>query len=471
MKNTLMDAVGRERTPAAPGPGRDHRARASACSSCRSAGGSTACWRATSARRSPGSAASSSRCARTSRATTSAGSSGTSPPAPGRRTSASSSPSACSSRGSCSTRRRRWRSAPPTGGRPTSPRASRSRSATRPRGAGTGSGSSRSGPEEPRFRRPRQGRRGLLLTLDALREAPAGKGDLGEALKLVDGLAVQRSLVVVVSDFRGPRDWRTAAAPRRRPAPDDRDRDPRPARAGARRRRRAAARRPRDRPPAPRRHEQREAARALRGRRRRGARSRSSQMLSSLGVPHVALSTEGDWLRPLAGFLKRSAAASMSFAAPLLLLAPARGAGRRRALRLVRAAARGAARPRGPRRRSCPNLVERPVAARPAPARDPVPDRAHAPARRVRAAGGDDQLRARGRDGRARDRHLGLDGDDGRQADAAARRAARRAHVPRRSCRRSTASRSRRSPTTRPCSSRRPTTATRSPPRCRSRPR
>jgi uncharacterized protein (DUF58 family) len=28
--------------------------------------------------------------------------------------------------------------------------------------------------------------------------------------------------------------------------------------------------------------------------------------LSSVGVPHVALSTEGDWLRPLAGFLKRS---------------------------------------------------------------------------------------------------------------------------------------------------------------------
>src|SRR5206468_7846305 len=64
------------------------------------------------------------------------------------------------------------------------------------------------GPEEPRFRRPRQGRRALLLTLEALRDAPAGNGELADALKLVDGLAVQRSLVVIVSDFRGSRDWR-----------------------------------------------------------------------------------------------------------------------------------------------------------------------------------------------------------------------------------------------------------------------
>src|SRR6266853_670960 len=46
------------------------------------------------------------------------------------------------------------------------------------------------------------------LVLDALRDAPAGDGSLGQALKLVDALAVQRSLVVVVSDFRGKLDWR-----------------------------------------------------------------------------------------------------------------------------------------------------------------------------------------------------------------------------------------------------------------------
>jgi uncharacterized protein (DUF58 family) len=30
------------------------------------------------------------------------------------------------------------------------------------------------------------------------------------------------------------------------------------------------------------------------------------RLLSSAGVRHVALSTEGDWLRPLAAFLRRS---------------------------------------------------------------------------------------------------------------------------------------------------------------------
>ena len=29
-------------------------------------------------------------------------------------------------------------------------------------------------------------------------------------------------------------------------------------------------------------------------------------MLASVGVPHIALSTQGDWLRPLAAFLSRS---------------------------------------------------------------------------------------------------------------------------------------------------------------------
>src|SRR5205085_9880144 len=63
------------------------------------------------------------------------------------------------------------------------------------------------GPEDARWRRPRQGRRGLLLTLAALREEPSGNGTLAEALALVDALAIQRSLVVIVSDFRGRQDW------------------------------------------------------------------------------------------------------------------------------------------------------------------------------------------------------------------------------------------------------------------------
>ena len=50
---------------------------------------------------------------------------------------------------------------------------------------------------------------GLLLSL---RREPVLEGggatSLGEALGLVSRLAQQRSLVAIVSDFRGPRDWR-----------------------------------------------------------------------------------------------------------------------------------------------------------------------------------------------------------------------------------------------------------------------
>jgi uncharacterized protein (DUF58 family) len=161
------------------------------------------------------------------------------------------------------------------------------------------------GHDEPRFRRPRQGRRALLLTLEALREAPAGKGDLGEALKLVDSLAVQRSLVVVVSDFRGDRDWRLPLLrlAGRHPTIAVEIRDPREQQlvdvgelrlvdpeTGRQLRVDTSNSRLR----------QRFAAAA--------AEERKSlvTLFSSVGVPHVALSTEGDWLRPLADFLKRS---------------------------------------------------------------------------------------------------------------------------------------------------------------------
>jgi len=60
---------------------------------------------------------------------------------------------------------------------------------------------------------PRQGRAGMLGLLRSLRREPilegGGATSLGEALGLVSRLARQRSLVAVVSDFRGPRDWRT----------------------------------------------------------------------------------------------------------------------------------------------------------------------------------------------------------------------------------------------------------------------
>jgi uncharacterized protein (DUF58 family) len=60
---------------------------------------------------------------------------------------------------------------------------------------------------------PRQGRAGLVGLLLGLRDGhePDGAGaghTLAEALRRLAGAARQRSLVVVVSDFRGPRDWR-----------------------------------------------------------------------------------------------------------------------------------------------------------------------------------------------------------------------------------------------------------------------
>jgi uncharacterized protein (DUF58 family) len=66
---------------------------------------------------------------------------------------------------------------------------------------------------------PRQGRVGLVGLLLALRDGhePAGalpEGDgrtqtpLADALRRLGGVARQRSLVVVISDFRGERDWR-----------------------------------------------------------------------------------------------------------------------------------------------------------------------------------------------------------------------------------------------------------------------
>jgi uncharacterized protein (DUF58 family) len=161
------------------------------------------------------------------------------------------------------------------------------------------------GHDEPRFRRPRQGRRALLMTLEALREAPSGTGGLAQALKLVDGLAVQRSLVVVVSDFRGDRDWRLPLLrlAGRHPtiAVEIRDRreqelvdvgelrlvDPE---TGRQLRVDTSSRRLRER-----------FASAAADERRTLA-----TLFSSVGVPHVALSTEGDWLRPLAEFLRRS---------------------------------------------------------------------------------------------------------------------------------------------------------------------
>ena len=58
----------------------------------------------------------------------------------------------------------------------------------------------------------RQGDRGLVALLQALRREPdlepMGPTSLGAALTRIGRLARRRSVIVVVSDFRGPRDWR-----------------------------------------------------------------------------------------------------------------------------------------------------------------------------------------------------------------------------------------------------------------------
>ena len=72
--------------------------------------------------------------------------------------------------------------------------------------------------EAPRVLRPQQGRLGLLALLAQLRAAddaaahpdaaaPGGTAGLTDARGRLTGLARARGLVVIVSDFRGPRDW------------------------------------------------------------------------------------------------------------------------------------------------------------------------------------------------------------------------------------------------------------------------
>jgi uncharacterized protein (DUF58 family) len=165
------------------------------------------------------------------------------------------------------------------------------------------------GDGHPRAAPPRQGRVGLIGLLATLRHAPdgdpVGATSLGEALHRTNSLARQRGLVVVVSDFRGPFDWRPPLLelagrhdviaveirdPREQELPNAGELwlvDPETGRLlrvdtrDARLRRRFA-----------------EAA----------AEERSSvtRTLSSLAVRHVVLTTAGEWLRPLAVFLKRS---------------------------------------------------------------------------------------------------------------------------------------------------------------------
>jgi len=159
--------------------------------------------------------------------------------------------------------------------------------------------------DDPHVERPRQGRAALLETLRVLRELPArGSGTLRDALHLTDRVARQRALVVVVSDFRGALDWQPALLrlagrhtvlaievrdPREQELADVGELrlvDPETGRQLRVDTRDAALR-------------QRFADAATEERRALVA------LLAGAGVRHVALSTEGDWLRPLASFIRR----------------------------------------------------------------------------------------------------------------------------------------------------------------------
>jgi len=165
------------------------------------------------------------------------------------------------------------------------------------------------GGEESRALPPRQGRVGLVGLLAALRTEPPAEGPgsttLVSALRRVGALARQRSLVVVVSDFRGDREWRqpllqlaghhdVVAVEVRDPREQELTNvgllylvDPE---TGRQLRVDTRSRRLRE----------RFAVAAA------AERSEIARSLSSSGVRHVVLSTSGDWLRPLVTFLRRS---------------------------------------------------------------------------------------------------------------------------------------------------------------------
>lgn len=165
------------------------------------------------------------------------------------------------------------------------------------------------GGSDPRALPARQGRMGLVGLLTALRRQPDGDAatgatSLGEAINRVGALARQRSLVVLISDFRGPRDWRrpllelagrhdVVALEVRDPREQDLPNvgalwlvDPE---TGRLLRVDTRSRRLRERFAVAAADERADAAR----------------LLASVGVRHLVLSTSGDWLRALAVFLRR----------------------------------------------------------------------------------------------------------------------------------------------------------------------
>ncbi|HEX5619997.1 MAG TPA: DUF58 domain-containing protein [Solirubrobacteraceae bacterium] len=165
------------------------------------------------------------------------------------------------------------------------------------------------GGETPKVMRPRQGRLGLLQLLAELRaetEAEgAGATSLGSALTNVAAVARARGLLVVVSDFRGDRDWERVLR-------------------GLRARHGVLAveiRDPRELeltpmgdlwlvdPETGRQLQVNTSRRSVRKRFAEAAAAEREDVAAALrraGADHLVLSTAGDWLRDLAGHLRRS---------------------------------------------------------------------------------------------------------------------------------------------------------------------
>jgi uncharacterized protein (DUF58 family) len=163
------------------------------------------------------------------------------------------------------------------------------------------------GGAEPRVLPPRQGRAGLLGMLTELREErepEAGATSFAAAFSRAASVARQRALVVVISDFRGPLDWRPQLIQlaARHDVVAIEIRDPREQELPAMgelwlvdpetgRKLRVDTRSAR-----------------LRARFADAAESERSAVATtfvSVGVRHVVLPTEGDWLRVLVPFLRR----------------------------------------------------------------------------------------------------------------------------------------------------------------------
>ena len=154
---------------------------------------------------------------------------------------------------------------------------------------------------------PRQGRAGLLGLLEALREdsePEAGRTSFASAFARTAAAARQQAVVALISDFRGPLDWRTQlrGLAARHDVLAIEIRDPREQELPAMgelwlvdpetgRRLRVDTRSEKLR--------RRFAAAAS------AERTELASLFTSVGVRHIVLPTEGDWLRLLVPFLRR----------------------------------------------------------------------------------------------------------------------------------------------------------------------